>query len=51
MKYLVIEAEIVVPKSSYEDIKCHARMRKILSFLHIPKTTYMSCMYEANYSG
>ena len=29
---------------------CHARMKEILSYLHIPKTTNVSYMYEANYS-
>ena len=28
----------------------HARMREILSYPHIPKTTTMCSMYEANYS-
>ena len=30
--------------------ECHARMREILSYLHIPKTTSMCYVYEANYS-
>ena len=29
---------------------CHARMREILSYLHIPKTTAMCYIYEANSS-
>ena len=29
---------------------CHARMKDILSYLHIPKTTTMCYMYEADYS-
>ena len=29
---------------------CHARKTEILSYLHIPKTTTISYMYEANYS-
>ena len=29
----------------------HARMKEILSYLHIPKTVTMSYMYEANYSN
>ena len=30
--------------------QCHARVREILSYLHIPKTTTICYMYEANYS-
>ena len=29
---------------------CHARMKEILSYLNIPKTTSMCYMYEADYS-
>ena len=29
---------------------CHARVREILSYLHIPKTTTVCYMYEANNS-
>ena len=33
----------------YEAV-CHARMKEILSYVHIPKTTTMCYMYEANLS-
>ena len=33
-----------------EFANCHTGMRKILSYLHIPKTTSMCYTYEANYS-
>ena len=34
--------------TTYHD--CHARMKEILSYLHISKTTTKCYMYEANYS-
>ena len=36
--------------SLFQKTPCQARMREIVSDLHIPKTTTMCHMYEANYS-
>ena len=34
-------------KSPTELTRCHARMKEILTYLHIPKTTSIFYMYEA----
>ena len=39
-----------VYSSMFKEDECHARMREILSYVHIPKTMSMCYMYEATYS-
>ena len=38
--------QVFVAAIDYND-NCHARMRELLSYLHIPKTTSTCYMYEA----